>query len=218
MNSFNFARLAGSVAAASLLACAGAASAQQAAASQPAPQLQSGPPIAGVCIFSQAAAVGTSAVGKAIDARMGQLKATVNAELQPEGAAIDTDIKTFQTQQASLTPDARNQRGAALQSRAEAYERKRQIRGQELQLTERKALARVYNEMTPILRTVYQQRNCAVLLDGQAVLGANEQMDLTPAVVSQLNTKLSTLQFDRERLDQAAAAPAAPKPAAGKKQ
>lgn len=215
MNSTQFARLAAGAAAATLLAAASAASAQQQPAAAAQPQLQSGPAIAGVCIFSQDRAVASSTVGKSVDDRLNQLKATVTAELQPEGTAIETEYKSFQAQAPSLTPDARNQRGQALQNRVQAYERKTQVRQQELALTQRKALARVYNEMTPLLRTVYQQRNCAVLLDGGAVLGANPQMDLTDAVVAQLNTKLTTFQFERERLEQqqgAAPAPAAAKP------
>ena len=41
----------------------------------------------------------------------------------------------------------------------------------------------------------------------RALARANPAMDITPAVVTGLNAKITQFAFDRERLDQAAAAP-----------
>lgn len=208
-------RLLAGVAAASLMAAAGAASAQAPAAAAPA-QPASGPPIAGVCLFSNERAIGTSTVGKYVIDRVKQLSSTANAEITAEKSAIETAGKTFQAQQATLSADARNQQGQALQQRVANLQRKAQIRGQELDATERKALQRVATEMQPIVQAIYTQRNCGLLIDRNAVLAGNPQMDITDAVVAQLNTKITTFPFDRERLEtaagQAPAAPAAAKP------
>jgi outer membrane protein len=72
--------------------------------------------------------------------------------------------------------------------------------------------------MEPLIRQAYQQKNCSVLLQRSAIVIANPAMDITPQVVAALNAKITTFAFDRERLDQALAAPAptaaAPRPAA----
>ena len=64
-----------------------------------------------------------------------------------------------------------------------------------------------------MVRAAYQQKGCALLLDRQAVLLGNPAMDITSAVVTALNAKLTQFTFDRERLDATAAAtPAATAP------
>lgn len=207
MTTTQIGRLLAGAAAASVVAAAGASFAQTAAPAAPA-QVPQGPPIAGVCLFSNENAVRNSTVGKYVIERMKQLNTTANAEINAEKTSVEADIKAFQAQQASLSAEAKNQKGQALQERYTALQRKAQQRGQELDATERKALARVAGEMDPIVRTIYGQRKCALLIDRNAVLGANPEMDITDAVVAQLNTKITQFPFDREHLDQAPGAPA----------
>jgi outer membrane protein len=52
-----------------------------------------------------------------------------------------------------------------------------------------------------------------VLLQRDAVVLANPAMDITSSVITGLNAKITQFAFDRERLDQAAPAPAAGAPA-----
>jgi outer membrane protein len=213
----HFARLTAGVAAVSLLAFAGAASAQQPAAPQPGSLPRSGPPITGVCILSQQRAIGGSTVGKYVGDRMKQLEAQVTAELTPEGNTLNTELKAYQASAASLTPDARRTREAALQQKVDAIQRKQQVRGRELEVTRAKAVNRILTELNPIARSVYESRNCSMLLNEDAVLFANPSMDITDTVVAQLNAKITNFQFERERIDQQAApAPAAAKPPAKK--
>jgi outer membrane protein len=68
--------------------------------------------------------------------------------------------------------------------------------------------------MEPLISQAYQQKNCSVLLQRTAVVIANPAMDITPQVVAALNAKIIQFAFDRERLDQAVAAPAASRPVA----
>jgi outer membrane protein len=64
-----------------------------------------------------------------------------------------------------------------------------------------------------VIRSAYQQARCSVLIQRDSVVLANPAMDITPAVVTGLNAKITQFAFDRERLDQAAAPPAAAAPA-----
>lgn len=192
-------------------AAAPAASAPAAAAAQTLPQ---GPAIPGMCVISQERAIATSAAGRAASERLRQLNAQVTAELKPEQDAIEAEAKTFQSQQAALTAEQRQQRGTALQTRAGAYQQKAELRQREMQVTQQRALQRIGEQLNPVLQSLYGARGCSVLLstDG-GVLASNTAFDLTDAAVAQLNARLPTITFDRERLDTAApgaAAPAAP--------
>ncbi len=201
------------IGAAAALSFASVAAAQTAApkpAAAAAPMPNPGPVIPGVCIFSKEGAIGTSTVGKYLQGRLQQIGTQVNAELNAERTAIENDAKALDAQKATLSQDQLEQRNAALQVRANAFQRKAQLRDREMQATEQKAVQRVLQEVGPILQGVYGQRGCGLLIDGNSVMGANPQMDVTPAVVTQLNAKLTQFPFDREHLDQqpAGAAPA----------
>ena len=195
--------VAAAVAAVSTLALSSSALAQAAAA----PPVTHGAPINGMCVVSIEGAVGGSTVGKYVDSRLQQIVAQVQAELGAERTAIDNEAKALDAQRSSLDQNTFEQRGASLQVRASALQRKAQLRDREVQATEQKALARVGDEMEPLIRQVYQQKGCSVLLQRTAVVIANPAMDITPQVVTALNAKITQFAFDREHLDQAVAAP-----------
>lgn len=165
-----------------------------------------GPPLTGVCLFSFENAIGISTVGKYIETRMQQIIAQTNAELTGEKNAIDNDAKALDGQRATLDQTTFEQRGSALQVRASALQRKAQLRDREVQATEQKAIARVSQEMEPFIRQVYQSKACSILLQRTSVIIGNPAMDITQAVVTGLNGKVTQFAFDRERLDQPQAA------------
>jgi outer membrane protein len=174
-----------------------AATAPAASAAPPLPQ---GPAIPGVCVYHNDAAISASLAGKAAAARMQQLKAQVSAELQAENAGIKTDAEAFQAKRASLTQEQLQQQAAPIQQRVEALDRKAQLRQRELEVTGQKALQRIGATVEPILRSLYQQHGCSLMLNGDSVMASNREMDLTGQVVQQLNAQLSTITFDREIL------------------
>lgn len=199
------------------LTSASAAFAQSAAPA--APPVSHGSLPAGLCTVSIETAIGTSTVGKFVNTRLQQLVAQVNAELNAEKTSLDNDAKALDGQRATLDQNTLEQRAAALQVRANALQRKAQLRDREMQATQEKALGRIGDELEPLIRQAYQQKTCGVLFNRNAVVGdlVNPANDITGAVVTALNAKITQFQFDRERLDQAAAptaAPAAPRPAA----
>ena len=170
------------------------------------PPLTLGAAIPGVCLFSEEGAVSRSSAGEAINKRMQQLAAQVQAELGPEQTGLDADIKTFKEKAASLPQDQQQQQGSALQQRMQDFDGKRAQRQKELEATLRKAINRVDVELEPIVRTVVSGRSCGLLLKADtAIYAANPQMDITTSVIEQLNTKLPTVTFDREHLDAQAA-------------
>jgi Skp family chaperone for outer membrane proteins len=190
------------------LSCAGMAHAQTpprpAAPSQvPPPQ---GPSLAGVCILSNEYAVYNSAVGKATVARLAQLNSQAEAEVKGQQTAIQTDAKALEAKKATLAPDSYQQQGQALQARVGDLQRTAQIRQREMQLTQEKALQTFGTYMDPVVRQVFTQRSCSVLLNENSLIYPAPGMDITPQVVQGLNAKIQSFPFDREHIDQTAAA------------
>lgn len=179
-----------------------------------APAVTHGPAITGVCVISLEGAIASSTVGKYVQTRLQQIATQVQAELKAEETTIQNDAKALDGQRASLDANTFETRGSAIQVRANALNRKAQLRDRELQATQQKALGRVGQELDPIIRQVYQQRQCSMLLNRDAIVLANPAMDISQPVVTALNGKITQFNFDRERLDTAAtpaAAPAAPR-------
>lgn len=181
------------------------------AAQTPAPAAQNlthGPAIPGLCVFSRGEALATSTVGKYIGTRIDQLVKQVDAELEPEVKAVQTESQTLQSSKATMDKATYDQRYQAMMTRAANLERKGQLRQRELQVTGQKAEGRFFQEVQPLLTTAYQQRKCSILLDGDGVMGVNPAMNITPTVVSALNAKIQQFSIERERLDQQQAAAA----------
>ncbi len=164
------------------------------------PPLNHGPPIAGMCIYADDRAIGTSSVGKAAAARMQQLRAQVAAELQAEQTSLQTDASALQAKRSTLSADQFAQQAAPIQQREQAFEQKAQLRQRELEATGAEAVQQIHVRINDILRTVYQSRNCSVLLNGEAVVTGNPAMDVTETVVTQLNGVMPTITFDRKTL------------------
>ena len=204
--------IASAAAIAALAATAGVANAQARrpaaapAASPPAAAAPTGPAIANVCVFSTEEAIGQSAVGKYVGSRLQQIQAQVQAELQGDATPLQTDVKAYQAQAATLTAEVRQQREQGLAQREQALQQKAALRQKELEATQQKALGRIAGEIQPIANTTIRARNCGLVINGQAVMAANPSMDVTPEVVRQLDAKITQFPFEREHLDTAAAA------------
>ena len=145
--------------------------------------------------------IAVSNVGKAFQTRMQQLTQQAEAELAPERTQLQSDVGALQGQQASLAADVYQQRGAALNQRIQAYQAKADQRTQELEATRDKNLNRIAQEIQPLLVSVYNTRKCSVVMNAEALIAANPAMDISDDVATQLNGRMSTITFDRERLD-----------------
>ncbi len=174
----------------------------------PAPPISQGPAIPGLCVISISGAVQDSTVGHYVQQRMQQIVAQVKAELSPEQTAIETEGRALQAQRATLPQATFQSRADALQTRYTAFQQKADLRNQEVQATDRKAVNRIAQELDPIAKQIYQQRRCSALLERSAVLLSNTDMDITAEAVTMLNGKIQQFAFDKENLETQAAAPA----------
>jgi outer membrane protein len=199
-------------------AVAAIASGSVASAQNAEPAITYGAPVAGVCALSIDGVLSGSTVGKYVDNRLQQIGQQIQAELTGEKTGIESEAKTLQGQRATLDQNAFEQRVAALQVRQNALERKAALRDREMQATQQQAVGRVVNEMRPLIATAAQSQKCAIVIDRSAVVMVNPQMDLTSAVVTALNGKLTQFAFERTRLDtpQASTPPVTQTPGARK--
>ncbi len=171
-----------------------------------APPVAQGPAIPGVCILSVNQAITTSTVGRYVSDRMNQIVAQVKAELTPEDTAIATDGRALEAQRTTLAAATFQTRAQDLQNRVNALRQKADLRQREVQATEQKSLNRIAQELDPIARQLYAQHRCSLLVNKEAVMIANPEMDITTQAVAGLNARIQQFAFDREHLDTAQAA------------
>jgi Skp family chaperone for outer membrane proteins len=197
--------------AASVLIPAGSIAQTTGAAAPAAAPIRQGPPITGYCVFSINEVLGASKVGQAVVGRLKVLTSQVQAELQPEADSIRADERTMESTQATTDAATLQAKRANLDLRVANYEKRAQLRQQEMQATQQKQFGVILKELDPIMRDLYQQHNCSLLVDGDqgGVRLVSPAMDLSPQAVAGLDARIQTLTFDREHLDaQPGAAPA----------
>jgi len=164
-----------------------------------------GPVIPGVCLLSREAVFANAAAGKAASARLQDLAAVAQTEIETERQPLEAELRALESQ-----PDnaARRQRAETLAGQWQILQQKAAHASQEVEATRVKAMERIANEAQPAIAQVYAAKACGLLLDRNSALGGNFANDLTAEVVQALDARLSTITFERERLPQAAAQPA----------
>jgi Skp family chaperone for outer membrane proteins len=173
-------------------------------AQQPADAL-GGPAIPGVCLFSREAIFANAAVGRAASARLQELARVAQAEIDGQRKPIETAAAALEER--PNAEDARRDR-EILAARWQALQQQAAHSSREIEATRGKVLERIAAEAQPVIAQVYAQKNCGLLLDRNSVLGGNFANDLTAEVVRQLDTRLLTITFERERLPVQQADPA----------
>ena len=190
--------LVAALAAASGLSFAPAASAQAAAA--PAANPLGGNPVPGVCMLSREAVFGQSKVGQAASERLKSLATQQQSMLEGQRKPLDADIQAFQKKSSTLTEAQRQQQGQALQQRMQAFQAQAGQLEQRIQLTRGKVMEQIGQQAQPIVNSAYSSHHCGLLLNRDAVLGGNTSNDLTSDVVSGLDAKITSLNFNLEPL------------------
>ncbi len=155
-----------------------------------------GPPIPGICLFSRDAAISNSKAGQATNARLLELGKGVEAGLQPERAAIVTENTALKAGEKTIPAAQRDTRIAALDRRAAAFNQLQQLRTAQLQQSRGDAVKTILKAIDPLLGPLAAARHCSVVFERGATYGANPAMDLTAALIQQLDTSLPTVTFN----------------------
>ncbi len=159
-----------------------------------------------VIVIDQARIMRDSAGGQDIQTKLQAIGAQMQTELQPEAQALETEGQSIEARTANMTREAVAQ-DATLRGQIEAYARKvqafqqkRQVRAQELQLTERAAWAQFFQELEPVLQEVVDESGAQLLVDRSNTIFATPAIDKSEAVIEKMNARLPTINVTRQRL------------------
>ncbi|HEU0095829.1 MAG TPA: OmpH family outer membrane protein [Rhizomicrobium sp.] len=162
-----------------------------------APQITfGGPNIPGVCILNQQAVFNTSKVGVFANAHYKQMHDGAQTAVNAEEAKIVADAKALQVKklQGSQLQQAQQQ----LTKRFADLRAKAAKDSQALEATRQGAAMKISDAAQPIIKQVYDQKKCGLLLARSSVLAGNGGMDITNAVIQGLDAKITTIPLDQK--------------------
>jgi len=144
-----------------------------------------------------------SLAGKDAQTKLRGVSDQINAELKPELEAWTKERdklgprfkdKTQEQLIAELQQDeSLRKQYESVQTTLRALQEKQQLREQELQATEQRALAAVIKGTEPILTELLSERNAAVVLERGAITVAVPNADVTGEVVKRLDARLKAV-------------------------
>lgn len=183
-------RLAAVAAAAVTLTLVAVSASAQPKPAAPAPAAVGPAPAAVVLIMDRSSVLSQSAVGKDMGVQMQALFKKMQADFAPEDKQLQTDVQTFQTQAAALTPEARQKKVADIEARRAAFQKKVEARQAAVQMGAVNARGQIEKAISPILEAVMRERGANLLVDRGLVVIGSPSLDVTSLVIQRLNAAL----------------------------
>jgi Skp family chaperone for outer membrane proteins len=159
-----------------------------------------GPVVAGVCLFSREAVLSGSKVAIYASERIKQITAEAQAEVDGQRKPVDAEIATLRAQAAKMTAEQIRAQEQALGAKLAPIQAKADLRRREIEKTRTDALTTISVQLQPLIAAAYAQKGCGLLFDRNSVLGGNYGNDLTAAVITALDAKLTSIPIQRATL------------------
>src|ERR1700739_5022694 len=209
----------------SFLCClAGSATAQ--APPGPTPPTQAPPPAAPlptaqnltVMVVDVQALLQNSKAAKMVRGQIEQKRGEYTKEISHQEESLRAERDALQRQQASLSPEALNQKGRDFQQKVNDLERNVQGKRQALEKSNGDALSKIQEEMLKIIADIAKQRKANLVFQRTDLVLFDQGFDITDEVLQKLDEQMPALTVNFVAPvppPSASATPAQPAPAAG---
>ncbi|MFZ2030145.1 MAG: OmpH family outer membrane protein [Vitreimonas sp.] len=177
---------------------------------------------ASVLVVNYQRVIGESAMGRDMTTKLQGVGTQIQQQaqaMQAEGQAIETEEQRLQTATRGMTQaqvqanSALNSQIQALQTRVQQFQARRQALQGDFQCSQIVALRDFQNRANPIVRTVMQSRGAGVVVDANSAQVFDPAVDITNAVIQQLDAAARTATVARHSVTECqqagTAAPAA---------
>src|ERR1700739_2747139 len=187
----------------SFLCClAGSATAQ--APPGPTPPTQAPPPAAPlptaqnltVMVVDVQALLQNSKAAKMVRGQIEQKRGEYTKEISHQEESLRAERDALQRQQASLSPEALNQKGRDFQQKVNDLERNVQGKRQALEKSNGDALQRIQEEMLKIIADIAKQRKANLVFQRTDLVLFDQAFDLTDEVLQKLDEQMPALTVD----------------------
>lgn len=159
-----------------------------------------------VVVIDQRKIMRDSRAGKDIQTKMKSIEEQIKRELESTSRSLQSEGKSIESRTKNMTPQA-VAADANLKSQVESFYKKagefnrtRQVRARELQITERKAWNEFFKALQPVLQEVVNEKSAQIMMDRSSTVYANPSLDASSLVISKLDSRKPTINVVRERL------------------
>lgn len=153
-----------------------------------------GPPIAGVCLLSRQSAVSTSLAGRSMQSHLGNMRSGLSDQLTRQAQMIDQERRVLVAGQGNVAPTEYQRRMGALEQRAQTLSRSQDAANARLQAAQTQAQAQVDAALGNALARVVTRSQCSLVLERDITYGWNNAMDITAAVVDEMDSQLRAIR------------------------
>lgn len=159
-----------------------------------------------VIVIDQARIMRDSSAGKDIQTKLQAIGTSMEQELNPTATALSTEGQALEgktanmTQQQILANEALKVEVTNYARKAQEFNVRRQIAGQELSLTERKAWADFFEQLRPVLQEVVTERGAQIIMERSELTYADPAIDASDLVISKMNSRVPTISVVRQKL------------------
>jgi len=167
----------------------------------PQPPTQTPPPPASlptaqnltVMVVDVQALLQNSKAAKMVRSQIEQKRGEYTKDISHQEESLRAERDTLQRQQASLSPEALNQKGRDFQQKVNDLERNVQGKRQALEKSNGDALQRIQEEMLKIIADIAKQRKANLVFQRTDLVLFDQAFDVTDEVLQKLDEQLPTL-------------------------
>mgnify|MGYP006266503247 CR=1 FL=1 len=141
--------------------------------------------------------IAESDAGKSVQAQLNAKRESLNAEMSTKQEKLRSTQSELQRIQESqlLAEDAFRQRVQDFEQEASKTQREVQLRARALEQGLQQALSNIFAEALKIAAEIAEDEGIEVVLDARQVLFADQSLNLTERVLTQLNQRLPTMEL-----------------------
>src|ERR1700758_4666642 len=149
-----------------------------------------------VMVVDVQALLQNSKAAKMVRSQIEQKRGEYTKEISHQEEALRAERDALQRQQASLSPDALNQKGREFQQKVNDLERNVQGKRQALEKSNGDALSKIQEEMLKIIADIAKQRKANLVLQRSDIILFDQSFDVTDEVLQKLDEQMPTLTVD----------------------
>lgn len=158
-----------------------------------------------IAIVDMQALFRDSAAGKSIQKQLESQQATYKASMDKQGKALKTAEEQLTRQRTVLSPEAYAAKREEFQNQLAAAQRDLQSQKRTLDVAFGQALEKVQGQVVKIITSIAETDRLMLVLPRQQVVLAQNNLDITPKVLEQLNKALPSVKVDMAAASKAAA-------------
>ena len=149
-----------------------------------------------VLVVDVQALLQNSKAAKMVRGQIEQKRNEYTKEISHQEEALRAERDALQRQQASLSPDALNQKGREFQQKVNDLERNVQGKRQALEKSNGDALSKIQEEMLKIIADIAKQRKANLVFQRTDLVLFDQSFDVTDEVLQKLDEQMPALTVD----------------------